>query len=96
MRLMLLLALLAFSGCHNTTQVCPNIEILKPVDPIDVNVTLKGSDVGAVMCISLDNADGRICGKSSHTLLQWMKQIRKSENYYIEQITIYNKTFVDK
>ena len=93
----LALAIIVFStGCHHEPKVCPKIETLKPIAPIDVNVTIKQGSDGDIMCMQLDLDDGQICGTSAHNLFKWMKQMRKTTNYYEQEIPRYNKTFVDK
>jgi len=56
---------------------CPHIEVLKRVDDIPVEVDANGS-------ITKESVDNLIIGA---------KQLRKSESYYIRQLTEYNKRF---
>lgn len=95
-KFLLLLPLLLFNGCwwDKEPTVCPQLRVLKAVEPIDINVTIIPGDTGGVFCIAGKSEDGRICGDSAMTIFKWMKKIRKSEVYYIEQIGIYNDSFI--
>ena len=101
--LLLALTLFSFSGCWDKEQkVCPKIETLAPVQGIKIEAYIEAIPNGSRMCVRLfkdansTEDNGAICGRDAHTLFNWMKKIRRSETYYIEQITEYNKTFVDK
>lgn len=83
----------SLTGCNEAT-VYPNIETLKPVKTIQVDIFLNPEIHGAKFCLRLDPDDGKICGMSAHTLYGWMKQMRKSETYYFDAITQYQNTFV--
>ena len=80
-----------FSGCSSWCEVevpvymeatCPKIEVLKIVAPVEITV----------------DSNGSISKKSIPGMLKGLKQLRKSETYYYEQVTKYNKEFttVDK
>jgi len=58
---------------------CPKLEILKPVDRIDINVS----------------SDGAIRDESMHNLIIGAKMLRKTEVFYIDQLTDYNSKFVE-
>ena len=76
-----------FSGCGDkqppviTPNICPKIEILTKVEPISVMVDSNGS------VVSESNTGNLINGAS---------QLRKSETYYIKEITRYNEKFTKK
>ncbi len=82
---MILMSVFIFNtGCTRYIEVpkfieatCPKIEILKPVDKIDVTIS----------------ADGAIRDKSMYNLIRGAKMLRKSESFYIKQITNYNSKF---
>ena len=77
-----------FSGC--VTKVvkepyyiecnCPKIKVIKTVAPIEVNID--------------DNKS--ITQDSCKRLVTGSKQLRKSETYYIKELTSYNKKFTKK
>jgi len=56
---------------------CPHLETLKKVDDISVTV----------------DANGSITPESVDNLVRGARQLRKSEKYYFQQITEYNKRF---
>ena len=72
------------SGCTKIVEVpvfitstCPKIEVLKPVAQIEV----------------VTDGNGTITNTSVHNLINGAQQLRKSENYYIEQVSTYNSKF---
>lgn len=86
---MLLILSFTFSACSwcevevpvYLEATCPAIKTISIVPPIEVIV----------------GPEGNISNKSIPSLLKGSKQLRKSESYYYEQITKYNKEFtVDK
>ena len=86
LRILLILSI-AFStlGCTTTRYVyieptCPKIEVLETVPKIQGRV----------------GPDGCLRGDQLKELFKGAKMLRKSENYYREQITKYNQEFVDK
>lgn len=84
--IMTLMSVFIFStGCTKYIEVpvfveasCPKLETLKPVGKIDVIVS----------------SDGAIRGDSMYNLIKGAKMLRKSEGFYIKQITTYNSEFV--
>lgn len=86
--MILALSFIFSTGCTKYIEVpvyiegkCPRIEVLKSVDLIAITVDSNGS------IVSQGNVDNLLKGAS---------QLRKSEVYYEEQLTKYNKEFVDK
>ena len=82
---MLLIASFIFSGCSTVVTeyvyvegTCPRIEVLEPVGKIKVIV----------------GPNGEITKESAGNLVNGARQLRKSEAYYIEQVTNYNEKFV--
>jgi len=82
-----LLLLVVLSGCTKVVEVpvfvesqCPRIELVDRVAPIEVMM----------------QPDGSIEKPYSDNLLRGSSELRRSENYYIDTITDYNKKFVDK
>ena len=74
----------SLAACTRTVTVpvyveaqCPKIEVLKKVDKLEVEM----------------DHEGRITAKSTYDLIRGAGQLRRSESYYIEQITKYNKEF---
>jgi len=73
---------LLLTGCTTKEYVfldnkCPKIEVLAPVGNISGRV----------------DDDGSIRGQQLMDLLNGASQLRKSENYYIEEVTKYNEIF---
>ena len=46
--------------------------------------------------IEINVADTCVCGSDLNLLINHDRQLRKSETYYIDAVTTYNKDFVDK
>jgi len=79
-----LFSVLVFSGCTKIVKeyvyieaTCPQIKVLKPVPRIDGRI----------------GPDYSVEGEQLTKLLQGASQLRKTETYYIQEITKYNKEF---
>lgn len=82
--IILLIGFIFNTGCSKYIEVpiyiestCPKIEVLKIIPRIDVTVS----------------EDGAIRDTSMYNLINGAKQLRKTEAYYYEQVTKYNKEF---
>jgi len=96
--LALALILFSLSGCgEREPTVCPQIKPINKVAPISITAYLSPTESGSEMCIRLEPSENNssICGKDAHKLFEWMKMMRKSDNYYREQVTEYNAEFTN-
>lgn len=92
--LILLMVIISFSGCTAKTEYiyieaqCPNIEVLPKVKPIDIEVkTIEFKDGNFSSCI---------CDNYKDNVFNGITLFRSTENYYIEQLTRYNKEFANE
>ena len=82
---MLLVVAFTFSGCSwcevevpvYIEATCPVINTLAIVPPIEVIV----------------DSDGNISSRAIHGLINGVRQLRQSEDYYYEQVSKYNEEF---